>query len=539
MNILARAVHSVVLVLGLVVASSSEARGAHASYALALLGAFHLFLLWRTRHEGSWVGTLIYGALAASWFLPFLPGSGSAYPPTRFLVILGSAAHLAHGEWGTAIQKPWAAGLFVAAWMGLIAWRVHNLVDSLTYGYDLAHVQNLVANTLDGRFLWSDYTNGSILSHHLYLSLVLLAPLYAWIPHPLTLQMAQVVLMGVSTGLVASASSRKFGSGTALPVLLVFLCHPAFAGQALHEFDPGVIGLFGTSVALWGWARDSRWAFWIGVLTALGSKEHFAVAGVIAGFILVWMPAHRRTGLLLMAISVAVGAAFGAYAYTSEALFSLKSQLSLRFGDGPLEPVRLTASRVGYAIHLLAPTGGVALLGFIAFLPALPEPLLNVLSRFPMHSLSTHYHVLTLPFLAWATGAGLARLDAWRPSWTAGAARFAVGTAMLAAVFSQIGPIAQSLAFYDVIRSPRSEYEEWRTFIADLPEGDIAVKGSFRLLTLIADRRPVRPLVYADLSAEIAKRPLLILDGAEEPAPAGSTLIAEKGEVRVYRVPGS
>lgn len=527
--------HSVLLAAGLSVAALCEAPAARAPYALLLLGFAHLFLFWRTRHRGTWLGSVIYAGLAASWFLPVLPGVESAYPPTRFLVIAGSAAHLAGGSWGTAVRRPWVAGLFVAAWCGVLAWRAHNLVDALAYGYDLAHVQNMLVNTLQGRFLWSDYTSGSILSHHLFVSLSLLAPVYAFAPHPFTLQLAQIVLMAASVGLVAAASSSRFGPATGLPALLVFLCHPAFAGQAVHEFDPGVLGLFGASLAAWGWGTRRPWALWTGTLLALGAKEHFAGAAFLAGCVLALKPEERRTGLLLMATAIVTIVPFVLHAYTSDDPFSLRTQLAIRFDDAAAPAFRMTASRLGYILHLLLPTGGLALLGLPALLPCLPEPALNILSRFPMHSLTAHYHVMSLPFLALATGAGIARLEGWRPAWGESAARFAAASAILAALLSQIGPISQSLAMYDIIREPKPQYAEWEAFVNELPEGNVAVKGGYRLLLLVPDRRPIIPLPYIDLSAEIAKRPLLILDAVPDSAPPGATLVASRKDVRVYR----
>lgn len=527
--------HSVLLAAGLSVASLCEAPDARAPYAFLLLGIAHLFLFWRTRHRGTWIGSAIYASLTASWFLPVLPGVESAYPPTRFLVIAGSAAHLAGGSWDTTLRRPWAAGLFVTAWCGLLAWRAYNLVDALAYGYDLAHVQNMLVNTLQGRFLWSDYTSGSILSHHLFASLSLLAPVYAFAPHPFTLQLTQIVLMGASVGFVAAASSSRFGPATALPVLLVFLCHPAFAGQAVHEFDPGVLGLFGASLAIWGWGTRRPWALCAGTILALGAKEHFAGAAFLAGCVLAMKAEERRTGLLLMAAAVVTIVPFVLYAYTSDDPFSLRTQLAIRFNDAATPAFRMTASRLGYILHLLLPTGGLAILGLPALLPCLPEPTLNILSRFPMHSLTAHYHVISLPFLALATGAGIARLEGWRPSWSKAASRFAAASAILSALLSQIGPISQSLALYDIIWRPRPQYAEWEAFVKGLPEGDVAVKGGYRLLLLVPDRRPVVPLPYIDLSEEIAKRPLLILDSVPDSAPPGATLVASRKDVRVYR----
>lgn len=530
-----RILSSVIIGIGLLVAAAAEVPGSNAVVLLAALGLFQLFLIWRTGCPISWAGLAAYAFLGATWFLPFLPGVGTAYPPTRFLVVVAGALWIASGNWDTSAIRPSRLALWASCWLGLLLWRAYNLCDALAYGYDLAHVQNLLVNTLHGRFLFSDYTQGSILSHHLFVSLALLAPLYARFPHPFTLQAAQILMMGASAALIAAGAKRRFGPAVTAPVFLGLLMHPAFVGQALHEFDPGVIGLFGTAIALWGFGRDKVWALWGGIFLALLSKEHFAAAAVIAGFLMTLRAETRRTGLILAGLGILVGASFAAYAWTSSAPFNLKTQMTIRYGAaGSAAPLSLS-STIGYILHLLLPSGGVALTGIAELLPALPELLVNITSRFPMHSLSTHYHVLTLPFLGWATAAGIARLEKWRGPTGRTAARYALAASVLAATFSQIGPISHSLAFYDILAKPRPAYAVWRDFVAKWPIGNVAVKGGYRLLLLVPDRRPIMPLPYVNLDTPIRERAILVLDDTPDSSPTGYELIARRDKVRVFR----
>jgi uncharacterized membrane protein len=499
-----------------------------------------LIYLYRRRHRLSPAATGLWIALAATILVPFLPGMKSAYPPTRMLLVLAIAASAADDEsWGVKAVKA-VHIIFGALWVTTIGARSWELYKRLAYGYDLAHVLNLVSNTTHGRFLHSDYTGASILSHHMFLSLALLAPLHEFIRSPFLPQLAQILLLAAAVGLVTSAAARTYGAASGASAFFVFLMHPAFQGQILHECDPGTIGLFGVALALFGRAWERETVFWCGAALAVISKEHFALAAMIAGLVMMRGGAEAKNGRRLAALGGATLVVFLVCTVLLAGPFGLMTQLRVRFGGdgipviGPLLEA-LSPGKLGYLAHMLLPTGGLALAAWPLLLPALPETILNMTSRFPMHHVATHYNALSLPFLAFATAAAVGNLGKKSASTARSAARFVTACAFGAAFVSQISPLSHTGAFYDVFVTPRDgEPRRLDALVARLPAGTVGVRGNHRLLIYFPDREPAIDLPYIDTTRLMESRDLLIYDHYDGPAPDGRALIDSEGEVRVY-----
>lgn len=542
--------HFVPFAFGLFAAWLAEVPDSNASYAVIALGAAIAFLSFRRRSAPSRATIALWALLAlcavpaaAARFFPMLrpmlPGFGSSYPPTRFLLVLGSAALFAgFRRWTPEPFRAWHFGLALL-WITLCAARSYELYRRLVYGYDLAHVLNLLDNTLDGRFLYSDYIGATILSHHLFLTLPLLAPLYYFLHSPFLPQAAQIAMMGASALLLPWSLSRRYGRDAGVAAFFTFLMHPAFQGQILHEFDPGVIGLFALTLAIAGYCEDWSALFWIGWIGAILSKEHFAVAACVTGVVMMRAgeDGDRAHGKLLAVIGGSVLAGFVVFSFFGERSFNLGTQITLRTGGSALgtlvEPLR--PSKIGYLVHMFLPNGGLALLAWPLILPALPELALNVVSRFPMNQLSSHYATVSLPMLAFATAVAVHRCAAKDGELGRWAVKYAIAASVGAAVFSNIGPISQSLAFYDVLTTERDwEVRYLDNMIARLPQGTVAVRGSNRLLIYFPRRRPAIDLPYLDTTKQMESKDLLILDGHSGEPPEGYRLIESEGSTYVY-----
>ncbi len=540
--------HILCAAIGLAAAATAEREGFIAPRAaLSLVGIAVAIRTFNRDKTPPSILLLPWILLGLSGIMPFLPGHGGAYPATRFLVVLAAAASLSVPAGRSHARfSPWLFPL-LAAWIALLAVRVSEIQARLGYGYDLAHVLNILENTVEGRFLFSDYTNGSILNHHLFLSLAILAPLYKMVRDPLAFQWLQVLLLGASVALTAWAARHRYGNRGATAAFLVFLLHPAFQGQALHEFDPGILGTFGVAIALLGWSRSSNRLLAAGAILAVLSKEHFAAAAVIAGILLLFARETRRTGIPLVLLGAAGLALWLACGFLLEGPFNLRTAFAIRLGieTGPVPaaPVVpfLSLGKIGYLLHLLLPSGGLALAGGVFLLPTLPEILINLLSRFPMYYLSNHYAVLSLPFLSLAAAAAVCRLGAGSHAAARHIPSFVGLCALLSAVFSNIGPVSHTGAFYDVIAETRPrEPERVRALIARLPDGEVAVMGWHRTLTLLPHRNPVTPLPYIELTDPVEARPIWIVDHADIAIPEDRLLYDSEGELRVYvRMPSA
>jgi uncharacterized membrane protein len=529
--------HILLILVGSAVAWASESAGSNARLLIPALAALLVAIIAFRPKPFPIAASWPWGVLAATFFIPFLPGVLGPYPPTRFLLVIAAAFILARGIRWEPDRFRISHLFFLLLWLTLLGARAYELHKRLAYGYDLAHVLNILSNTLEGRFLWSDYTDASILSHHFFLSLALLAPLHGLWRSPFLLQGLQIVLMGASVIMVQQAAWRRFGRGASAATFFTFLLHPAFQGQALHEFDPGVIGLCGVAIALLGYAIPHRPTLLGGALLAILSKEHFILAAAVGGFLLLFEKKHRADGKLLIGgAAVALVLFLGGTLFFSGP-FDLAAQIRLRLTAGAADaPPLLSVGKIGYLLHMLLPNGGMALIAWPLLLPALPEILINLVSRFPMYHLAGHYSVVTLPFLAFATGAAIAKIETrYGGKNSRRAAAYVVASSILAAVFSNLGPISHTLAFYDVVLSERPDEPRFLdSLVARLPSGTVAVRGNHRLLVYFGARRPATDLSYMETDSMMASRDLLIGDHAPPPDPNLWERIDSHGEVVVF-----
>lgn len=527
-------------------AYDAEAPRSTAQYAIIALACSLLFSLHQRKSSTPKAILGLWALLAFTWLIPFLPGQGSAYPPTRFLVVLGAAGFFSTmNRWGILKFNAICATGFML-WMVLLTGRSWEIYKRLGYGYDLAHILNILENTSHGRFLYSDYTNGSILSHHLFLTLALLAPLTQLAETNFLPQMIQIALMGGSVLVMTWAATKKYGHSAGAAAFFSMLLHPAFQGQTLHEFDPAVIGTFSLSCAILGYCMERRGLLWVGALGAMLSKEHFVIAGILAGAVMIrnnedTHAGSRKDGMGLAALGIILIAGFGAYSLFFGGPLNISEQFTIRFGQGGGSPVALIAeafrpSKLGYLIHMLLPSGGLALLSWPLLLPALPELLLNMTSRFPMHHLSTHYSSLSLPFLAIATAHTIGYFTSKNAAHGRWAAKYVVVASLLSAIFSNLGPISHTGAFYDVLLSPRDwRYRSLDALVSRMPPGTVGVRGNHRLLIYFENRKPAIDLHYIDTSELMNTRDLLVYDDFPGPPPEGYQLIDSDGATKVYK----
>lgn len=522
-------------------AAVAEMESSSAQYLAYGIGIFCAIFIFCRKDRMSAGAILPWVILSLTWFLPFLPGINSPYPPTRFLSILALGTFFARHVPASLRRVGLVSGSILVVWMGLLLARSWLFYSQYGYGYDLAHILNILHNTMEGQVLYSDYIKTSILSHHIFISLIALAPLQEISSWPFLPQLLQNLLMGASCFIIAAGMKRKWGDEAAAVSLFTFLLHPAFQGQTLHEFDPAVIGTIGVAIAFWGFAAEKRTLLYAGTLLAVISKETFIAGALPAGAFLVLKSGRRRDGAVITLLALGALTAYLALTRHYSETFTLATQANIRFGEQGLalegligEGIR--ASKIGYLIHMLIPSGLVALMAPLWLIPALPEMLINVVSRFPMHKLSTHYSALSLPFLAIAAGVGSIKLRALVGKASPFLPGYIIACAIFAALLSNISPLSHTGQFYDVfIPAENPEADDLTWMLERLPaEGSIAVLGQHRALAFLAHREPVIPLPYLDMDTEIRQRDYLLLDGSPDTPADSYRLIESRGDIRLY-----
>ncbi|PIU47604.1 MAG: hypothetical protein COS94_06460 [Candidatus Hydrogenedentes bacterium CG07_land_8_20_14_0_80_42_17] len=528
--------YSLLIVAGAGSAISAEHSGSTGLYPILIISFISIVILLVKQEKWNWLAVTSWALLSATFFLPFLPGLNGPYPPTRFLFILSAALTFAgFRNSNTDSIKAWHYFFFLA-WLVLIWARIFQLDQRLSYGYDLAHVQNILVNTLNGRFLYSDYTGASILTHHPFFTLAALAPIYSFFPYSITIQTIQVILLGIAVLLTTTGVKYRYGNKAAIAAFFAFFLHPSFVGQALHEFDPGVIGTLGISMILFGFGTKNKNAMIAGAVIAAFSKELFAPSIIILSVILAVKDRKNKTAYWLFIIGLIGLASFLTCSLLLEGQMNLKTQFALRMAhhsDSLREGTLF--GRIGYLIHLIISQGGISLLGWQFLIPALPEILLNLISRFPMYYMDAHYSTLSLPLISFAAGAGIGYLHTVKEEWAHFAMKYVCSAAILSAIFSNIGPVSHTGAFYDVFLSePPKEIPALRALIERMPRGKVAVKGQHRLLTLLADRNPVIDLPYIDTSKMFDERNVWVCDEYRGSVPANMKLYDQEGGTLIY-----
>ena len=287
-----------------------------------------------------------------------------------------------------------------------------------------AHGHPLEVTSLQGEQI-------SRLASHTDAILAAFAPLW-WIwPSPdmlLTVQAAAVALGAVPVFWLAR---KHLGSEHAgLGFALAYLLYPATEWLTLNEFHPVALACPLLLYAFWYLDEGRLLPFALFALAALTTKEEIPL--VIAGFG-AWYAIAR--GRRLVGAAVLVLGALATYLavevvvpHFSGAASSFYSRYE-QVGGSPggviktafTHPLRLVEKAFGvrglrYLGELLVPLGGLWLLAPVALIAALPEVVLNLLSRATTQS-SIHFHYTAglIPPLFAASVLGAAALSRVRP----------------------------------------------------------------------------------------------------------------------------
>lgn len=341
-------------------------------------------------------------------------------------------------------------------WLGLAAWAlvfsvatVYKL-HSFWMGFDLGTHEQVIWNTLHGRFAASSPTRGtaSYWGVDIILTELLFALPYALWQRPETLLVLQTLVTPLGAIPLYRLARRKLESAWAGVVwAALYLLALPIQFTALYEFQ---IRIVGTVFFLWAWwyLEERRWwRFVVCALLALGTRSDagFALAG------LGMYAALERRGWRWSVLPIVVGVGWIVLCSrvlvpafrTDESFFY--GFLYAWLGDTPGAMLRTVILRPGYVAAHIFTSGklryvlelGGPLLFLFVFQPrialiALPSFALNLLSNDRIHwSVRYHYQSFVLPWLLIATlyaVAALRRRPRWRRWWPATLAAVLVAT---------------------------------------------------------------------------------------------------------------
>lgn len=318
--------------------------------------------------------------------------------------------------------------IFVVAYGWLSVTR-HNRFNST--GYDLSISEQVVWNSLNGRFFATSLEVDNSFADHFRPFFLAVVPVYAISQTPETLLILQtIVLASAAIPLYLLAYARLEDRRVALAVVLAYLLYPSLGFIARFDFHIEVFAIPAFIAAFYAMDKD-RWGWatlWL--VIPLLCKETMGLTVAMYGLYALVIRRRFSWGFMWIA-----GGLF-TFWFTSfvlipgirgEPLDALTRYSWL--GDTPgqmlaaffSDPGRIfrhltTPDRLLYLLQISLPVGFLNLLGLPEFLLSLPGITTNVLaSHFCQPTIYCHYTVPVVPFVFIATVFGLCRLKAWLP----------------------------------------------------------------------------------------------------------------------------
>ena len=336
--------------------------------------------------------------------------------------------------WGA--MTVWSAVLFATVRSDYLGFRLGR--------FDLGNMVQAVWSTAHGRPL--DYTRidgqqTARLASHVDPILVLLAPLWAVVPSPLTLAAVQIAAVALGALPVYWLGRRHLGSERLAALLaLAYLAYPWLSWNAVDAMHPATLAVPLFLYCVYFLDGDRLWAAAPFAVLALATGELMGISLAALG---VWYGLARRRrwaglaivligmGWTILAVYVVVpvfadgpSPYFGYYASVGGSPVGvLKTAVT---DPGAIASTLFTGRLLLYVVGLGAPLVGLFVLAPGLAAVALPQVLASGLSDSevmtePRH----HYTAAVIPFLVAATVLGIARLPAAR--------RAFAGTLVLAA----------------------------------------------------------------------------------------------------------
>ncbi len=314
-------------------------------------------------------------------------------------------------------------------------------------GLDLGNVNQALWNTAHGDFL--AFTNMAPVRNRLALHvepiLLLFVPFYwAGLGGPRLLLVVQAIIVGLGAlPLYLLARDVLSGSRDAdsllptsySPLLLIlplaYLLLPALEAAVMYDFHAVTLAPTFLLFAFYFGLKKRPLLFGLFVVLALASKEDMGLTAAALGLFMIIVWRRWRWGVATALVGVAW---FAIAVFLIQPRFSptggnIQADRYAWLGDTPLimigtslrhpamvwDHVWRGANLPGYLAGLLLPTAFLAVFGPLAWLPALPSLVINLLSDNPFtwRLEDFHYAAPIAPFVLIATVYGVRRLSKW------------------------------------------------------------------------------------------------------------------------------
>lgn len=327
-------------------------------------------------------------------------------------------------------SPPWiwiVLAILIVTYIGIYGWvcnRRHSLFNS--GGYDLAIKEQVLWNTLHGRFFASSPEVDNAFADHFQPIMLFFLPAYVLFRSPRLLIWIQTVALAAGAIPLFILARRRLDSPVvAIAVAATYLAYPPLGFINRFDFHPEALAVPALLAAFEALDRDDLAAtsFWL--LIPLLSKENLGFTVAAFGLYALIIRHKPKFGLAWMGVGLALSLA--TMFWLIPTLRDAPSDTLSRYdwlGETPQamlttlirEPERVwdklaNPTRGLYLLQLLIPTGFLALIGMPEFMMAAPGLAINLLAdHFLQNSIYCQYTVPIVPFVFIAAVAGLARI---------------------------------------------------------------------------------------------------------------------------------
>jgi uncharacterized membrane protein len=317
--------------------------------------------------------------------------------------------------------------LFIAAYVGAYGWLAtqrHYRFNST--GYDLAIKEQVIWNTVQGRFFASSPEVDNAFEDHFQPIMLALVPLYAVFPSTELLLWGQTAVLALGAiPLYHLARRRLRVPWLALAPTSAYLLYPALGFVNRFDFHPEALAIPAFIAAFAAFDRDDLTAASLWLIVPLLSKENLGFSVAFFGLYAALFRKRIRFGLIwaVVGVTVSVGTMFwliptlrrgpsdtlARYSWLGDTPKQIVWTLiahPLRVWNGMVDP-----NRALYLLQLLTTTGFLALMGLPELMMVIPGLTVNLLAHHHCQaSIYCQYTVPITPFIFIAAVIGLQRI---------------------------------------------------------------------------------------------------------------------------------
>lgn len=202
----------------------------------------------------------------------------------------------------------------VLLWIVIIGVAKFDLYQKSILTSDMALYPNILWNTnfngdiLYNKMLFDWYGYKTFLNEHFSPTILLLAPLYALLPHPLTLVFLQTIVAGITAFLVYFLGRQILKVDWLAFLLAVgYLLHPSLLSATVdnvYGFHHDILLMPLVILAAIFLFRKKILFFAITLFFLFGLKENIPIAGLILGIVLLFSKEYKKYGLITLLFSL-------------------------------------------------------------------------------------------------------------------------------------------------------------------------------------------------------------------------------------------